>query len=226
MKKKWKLVAGIAVAGLCMLAGLKQKTVPEDFGLIYTEEEQILSEEKTAENTQTPENSGAEDLQEDDGQKYHNEAQPADKEKLVIHICGAVQSPGVYFLEEGSRLYQAVDAAGGFKKDAGEEYLNLADILSDGEKIYIPTIQEAKEEMLSKETKEDGVTESVSDSKVNINTASAEMLCTLPGIGSSKAESIISYREIYGAFEETEDIMKVEGIKDGLFRKIKDKITV
>ena len=225
MKKKWKLVAGIVTIGFCMLAGLCKKTEPEKFLLISAEEERDVPEENTETEKVSKETREAE-VSTDEGPDIGKERLSASEEKLVVHICGAVQSPGVYFLDAGSRLYQAVDAAGGFLEEAGEEYLNLADTLSDGQKIYVPTILEAKEEKLSKERKEDNVTGLVNDSKININTASAELLCTLPGIGSSKAESIIGYREVYGIFESTEDIMRVEGIKEGLFRKIKDKITV
>jgi len=239
MKKKLKLVAGMAVAALCILAGLERKAAPENFGLLLPEEQVPLSEEqallpeeqvslaeKSPETIQPEGSSKAEVIGESVKTQAHDKQQPAKSEKLVVHICGAVYKPGVYYLDEGSILYQAVDAAGGFKEDAGEEYLNLADTLSDGEKIYIPTVYEAKEEGLSKEAAKEEMTELVNNTKININTASAEMLCSLPGIGSSKAESIISYREAYGSFDTPEDIMKVEGIKDGLFRKIKDKITV
>ncbi len=169
----------------------------------------------------------------------------------VVHICGAVNLPGVYTLEPGSRIYQAVEEAGGFSGDADEDYLNLADLVADGMKIYVPTEAEVAEAEqtggsgvagkgtaagsggigIIQGTASGGIQEKADgsvpdDSLVNINTAGEELLCTLPGIGSSKAKSIIAYREKNGAFQKTEDIMNVEGIKNGLFQKIKDNITV
>ena len=206
MKQKWKIITGILTILFCMLIGCEKRSAQEE--LLFVS------------------------MQEADGSQAKETDREPDKESsketemLVVHICGAVEKPGIYLFEQGSRLYQAVEAAGGFLEDAGEEYLNLAEALYDGEKIYIPTIQEAREENLSKNPERTDVTEIVNDSRVNINTASAELLCTLPGIGEGKAESIIAYREDKGSFLAIEDIMKVEGIKDGLFRKIKDKITV
>lgn len=221
MKKKWKVITGILTVLFCMLIGCKKKTAGESTLLVTVNNGQEVLTEET------------DDLQEENAMSETEEQEPSEdggsfseEEVLVIHICGAVKEPGIYLLETGSRLYQAVDAAGGFADNAGEEYLNLAETLQDGKKIYIPTIQEAEEEKRSKDSEISVLTGEVSDAKVNINTASAELLCTLPGIGSSKAESIITYREVYGEFKTTEDIMNVEGIKDGLFRKIKDKITV
>lgn len=146
----------------------------------------------------------------------------------VVHVCGAVQSPGVYTLAEGSRIYEAVAAAGGLLPEADGAYLNQASCITDGEQIYVPTQQEVLEQsvtLVRSGQSTAGGTE-VQDTKVNLNTATKEQLCTLPGIGESKAESIISYREAHGAYGQIEDIMKVEGIKDGLFQKIRDRITV
>lgn len=165
---------------------------------------------------------------EDDGQET---------KECVVHICGAVVHPGVYTLEEKSRVYQAIDRAGGLLEDADADFLNQADFLSDGMKLYVPTKEEVKAagelpkwQDVGKNTGSAGETDRADrekeDSLVNINTAGEELLCTLPGIGSSKAMSIISYREKNGSFRQIEDIMNVEGIKEGLFLKIRDKITV
>lgn len=146
----------------------------------------------------------------------------------VVHVCGAVQNPGVYALAEGSRIYEAVAAAGGLLPEADEAYLNQAACVTDGEQIYVPTKQEVLEQSatLARNGQQTGNGTELQDTKVNLNTATKEQLCTLPGIGESKAESIISYRNEHGAYGQIEDIMKVEGIKDGLFQKIKDRITV
>lgn len=147
---------------------------------------------------------------------------------VVVHVCGAVQNPGVYSLAEGSRIYEAVAAAGGLLPEADEAYLNQAACVTDGEQIYVPTMQEVLEQSatLTRNGQQTEIGTVSQDAKVNLNTATKEQLCTLPGIGESKAESIISYRNEHGAYGQIEDIMKVEGIKDGLFQKIKDRITV
>ncbi|MCI8616542.1 MAG: hypothetical protein HFJ01_15880 [Lachnospiraceae bacterium] len=154
--------------------------------------------------------------------------------ECVVHICGAVVHPGVYTLEEKSRVYQAIDRAGGFLEDADADFLNQADFLSDGMKLYVPTKEEVKAAGELPKWQDVGkntgsaveADREKEDSLVNINTAGEELLCTLPGIGSSKAMGIISYREKNGSFRRIEDIMNVEGIKEGLFQKIRDKITV
>lgn len=139
-------------------------------------------------------------------------------ETIVVHICGAVANPGVYELPAGSRIYQAVRAAGGFLPEAGQDFLNQAAVIEDGVKLYVPTMEESEE--ISEEIlwEDDGL--------VNINTADEEELCTLTGIGSGKAGRIIDYRTKNGNFQKIEDIMNVEGIKEGLFQKIRDSITV
>lgn len=154
--------------------------------------------------------------------------QPGEAAVCVVHVCGAVQNPGVYTLAEGSRIYEAVAAAGGLLPEADEAYLNQAACVTDGEQIYVPTQQEVLEQSVTlvRNGQQTGSGTGSQDTKVNLNTATKEQLCTLPGIGESKAESILSYRDAHGAYGQIEDIMNVEGIKDGLFQKIKDRITV
>ena len=161
---------------------------------------------------------------------------------LFVHICGEVMRPGVYELPEGSRVYEAVEEAGGFTQDAAADYVNLAYILEDGWKIEIPSWENLETDG---EGKGNGISSGISadagwtgngtgdfggdasgDGLVDINTATKQELITLPGVGESRAESIISYREKNGGFSRIEDIMKVEGIKDGMFAKMKDKICV
>ena len=161
---------------------------------------------------------------------------------LFVHICGEVMRPGVYELPEGSRVYEAVEEAGGFTQDGAADYVNLAYILEDGWKIEIPSWENLETDG---EGKGNGISSGISadagwtgngtgdfggdasgDGLVDINTATKQELITLPGVGESRAESIISYREKNGGFSRIEDIMKVEGIKDGMFAKMKDKICV
>ena len=137
----------------------------------------------------------------------------------------------------GSRVIDGVNQAGGLLPQAAADYVNLAAIVSDGDKIWIPTVEEI-ETFLTEGQEVPYITSSKagaglgmdtfsnSPAKININTADKELLCTLPGIGSTRADSIISYREQNGNFSTIEDIMKVSGIKDSSFQKIKEYISV
>lgn len=138
----------------------------------------------------------------------------SENQTLFVHVCGAVLTEGVYELSCGSRISDAVYAAGGFSADADTEYLNLAAVLSDGMQIRVPVLGEA----LVGTNQQTGL--------INLNTATLEELCTLSGIGEAKAGDIIAYRENNGLFKTVEELMNVSGIGEKLFGKIKDKITV
>lgn len=138
------------------------------------------------------------------------------KYQICVDISGAVAEPGVYFLEEGARVYQVVELAGGLLEDADCDTINLAAFLKDGEKIRIYTMEEAA--VLQEVQENSGL--------VNLNTADMQQLCTLSGIGESRAKDIIAYRETHGSFENVEEIMNVNGIKETTFQKIRDKIVV
>ena len=147
---------------------------------------------------------------------------------IFVHVCGKVNDPAVYEFENGARVVEAIEKAGGFMEDAATDYLNLAKELSDGEKIYVPD----KEEAAGLKPQNEGIAAESSgnvvsaDSRININTASKEELLSLKGIGDSRAQDIINYRTENGKFAAIEDIMKVPGIKQGAFNKIKDNIRV
>ncbi|MBQ0146626.1 MAG: helix-hairpin-helix domain-containing protein [Lachnospiraceae bacterium] len=150
---------------------------------------------------------------------------------IIVYVCGAVNNPGVYELNTGDRIIDAVETAGGFAGEADIDYLNLAETVGDGLKIYVPTEKEVEEGYSEKP-----VSASVNPSadsgsagmaeKVNINTAQIEQLKTLKGVGDSRAKDIIEFRNTHGPFEKIEDIMLVPGIKNGMFEKIKDNIEV
>lgn len=161
---------------------------------------------------------------------------------VYIHVCGLVSTPGVYGLPAGSRVYEAIEAAGGFSEAAVPDYLNLAQVLEDGMKIQVPDREQA-EEWKARGLTQSGISmgggtagvqtsgrtgsgEGGSKARVNLNTASREELMTLRGIGASRADDIIHYRQEFGGFKSIEDIMNVSGIKDAAFEKIKDSITV
>ena len=155
-------------------------------------------------------------------------------QEVTVYVCGEVQNSGVYTLPSGSRIVDAVTAAGGFTIEACEGCVNLADFLFDGEMIdilsedefssgtinYVPSYGNDQNARLPQGDM------NTSDGLININTADAGVLKTLPGIGDSKANAIISYRQEHGFFTSIEDIMKINGIKEGVFNNIKDYITV
>ena len=138
--------------------------------------------------------------------------------EILVYICGAVNEPGVIALPEGSRMNDAVLAAGGFLENAAVTGVNLAEKLRDEQMIVVLTQEEFN-------AREEGVSRA-EDTLVNLNTADISDLCSLPGIGESKAREIITYREKNGAFRKKEDIMQVTGIKENLYRKICDLISV
>lgn len=234
-------------------------------GCTKKEELLLISEENAAlereENTETSEALPSEKEPEAVTQTGQTEetvapvrAEPA---VICVHVCGAVQRPGVYELQTGSRVYEAVQAAGGFAEEADQNYVNQAQELTDGVKLVIPTLEEA-EKSRGKENADEGLDAGedgngggdvtaaqigiVEDTafaeaegaaqdedkniKVNINTASEAQLCEIPGIGTTRAAAIAAYRESHGKFQKPEDIMKVSGIKEGMYEKIKDSICV
>lgn len=147
--------------------------------------------------------------------KEEESTQTANKEKVVVYVCGNVNFPGIIECDIDSRLYEVINMAGGFSEGADIDALNLADTVKDKDKIYVPLKGEA----------------SVSDTwdnkgLININKADKEKLTSLPGIGQSRAEDIVKYRTENGAFSAIEDIMNVPGIKESAFNKIKDLISV
>ena len=172
-----------------------------------------------------------------------SDASSEETKTLVVHICGAVSAPGVYELPAGSRIIDAVEAGGGFLPEADEACCNLAEEIVDGCQIYIMTKSEScadgqTEKKAGIQTSPDSDMQTtdrnvrsnsapaLENGLVNLNTADVAALMTLPGIGESRAKAIISYREQHGAFAQIEDIMKISGIKQAAFSKIKDKITV
>lgn len=150
------------------------------------------------------------------------EQMPTSAKVIAVHICGAVVNPGVYFFEEGVRVLQVIEAAGGICGNGMQDYLNLAQRVNDGDRIYVPT----EEEVMSGQITDAWSGTQESQVYVNINTATREELMRLPGIGESKADSIIAYRNEHGSFEKPEDIMKIGGIKEAIYNRIKDYIKV
>lgn len=239
--------AGLLLAALFILGGCTKKEL-----LLLDEEEPFSMTEAAVQTTVAEETPLTETKPENLAQtETTKETAPpvrAEPDVICVHVCGAVQLPGVYELRPGSRVYEAVQAAGGFTEEADQDYVNQAQELADGVKLVIPTLEEA-ERALEGKTPADGLqeeagarigivadtsfaeTESIGQEKdkngrININTASEAQLCDIPGIGATRAAAIAAYREANGSFQKPEDIMKVNGIKEGMYEKIKDSISV
>ena len=164
----------------------------------------------------------AESETKEEGAVPQEEQEPA--ETVYVYVCGAVNAPGVYELKKDARVFEAITLAGGMTAEAAPEAVSQARTVADGEQIYVPTVREVQ---MQGSGVEDIVTGNADVSgKININTAGKEELMTLTGIGEAKAQSILDYREEHGQFGSIEDLMLIEGIKEGVFNKIKEDITI
>lgn len=217
---------------MCTACGTKRE---DDFREISLEES---GQQPTAQESEQKK-SGASDTgqTEDDSREKQQKTADGAKEKetvpetVFVYVCGEVRQPGVYELKAGARVYEVLQLAGGLKESAAVSAVNQAMVLSDGEQIYIPTEEEWQSGSFKYPMQNDSQRNSVpqgSDAagKIDINRATAEELKTLKGIGATRAESIVSYRETNGPFQSIEDLMKVDGIKEGVFAGIRDSIIV
>ena len=146
-------------------------------------------------------------------------AAPNSGGRILVHILGAVERPGLYSLAEGDRAIDAVAAAGGFLDTADQRQLNLARFVVDGEQIAVPAIGEIPDATA-------GIPGPAVGGKVNINTADEAGLDTLPRVGPAMATRIIAYREANGRFITIEDLMNVTGVGDKTFEGLRDLVTV
>lgn len=171
---------------------------------------------------------------------------------MAVHVSGAVLSPGVYEMERGSRICDAVRLAGGFLPDADTQWCNQAQPLADGDHLTIHTLaqtQSMKEEGLTPVMDRFGIVSSLGaehsaeegtagrgqnigsaagtgDDRVDLNTADEAQLMTLPGIGESRAQDILAYRSRNGRFTDTEELMQISGIGQKIYDRIKDRVRV
>ena len=210
----------------------------EDFELEELKENDINSVEiqEVVENSTSIEEQEGANLNEENSIKIRESTSLNGNKKIIVHISGEVISPGVISLEEGARIVDAINMADGVTEEADLSKVNLAYVLEDAQKIYIPNINE-KEEKEIVENMEDGVVISGSgisngnDSKnenvkININTANVKELQKLSGIGESIALRIVTYRKENGKFNSIEDLKNVSGIGENKFNKIKNNIFV
>ena len=155
-----------------------------------------------------------------------------DKEEIAVHITGEVKKQGIIYLEKGSRVADAIKKAGGETKDADLSQINLAYILQDGQKIYVPNKNEEISQYITEKSGNNDTEENTTsnsnkeDKKVNINTANQSELDQLPGIGPSIAQKIIEYREENGNFKNIQELQNVKGIGNAKYEEIKDNVTV
>lgn len=136
--------------------------------------------------------------------------------EMYVHVSGAVRDPGLYVLAAGSRVVDAIAAAGGFADDGDRDAVNLARTLDDGEQLSVPRVGEAPSEPVAPP----------SDGRVDLNSADAALLETLPRIGPALAERIIAWREDNGGFTSIEDLLAVPGIGDRMLESLRDLVTV
>lgn len=152
------------------------------------------------------------------------------EEKIIVHVIGSVKTKGIVELEKGARISDVIEAAGGITEDADLSKINLAYVVEDGQKIYVPNKNDSENtNNITEDAGNNVIGENNTISKyekVNINTASQTELETLSGIGPSTALKIINYRDENGGFEKIEDLKNVPGIGEAKYENIKDSICV
>lgn len=217
---KFSVILLMAAALLLLFCGCENDAVS------YTAAEET-AEQSEPENACFSENSVSDDPDSNSEEKKTDSTeQRQESVQIQVYVCGAVKAPGVYTLPEGSRVYEAVAMAGGLLETADEKALNQARLLTDGEQVTVFTADEVESGEAAADSREETGTGEKNGQKVNINTADENTLMTIPGIGESRARAIIAYREENGKFASVEEIMKIDGIKEKMFEKIKDSITV
>ncbi len=165
-------------------------------------------------------------------ENVNNNQVTEDKEEIAVHITGEVKKQGIIYLEKGSRVADAIKKAGGETKDADLSQINLAYILQDGQKIYVPNKNDKISQYITEKSGNNDTEENTTsnsnkeDKKVNINTANQSELDQLPGIGPSIAQKIIEYREENGNFKNIQELQNVKGIGNAKYEEIKDNVTV
>ena len=187
----------------------------DESDLEITSAQEVMSQEVVSQESMSQEPEVSADVQEQETPQI-----------LYVQVTGAVRSPGVYELPVGARVFEAVQKAGGMTDEAAAQSLNQAEEVSDGQMIVLYTTEEWNKMQEGNFAESAAGGAQSDDGRININTATLEQLCTISGIGRSRAQSIITYREQNGAFGSIEEIMKVSGIKEGLYEKIKDKIKI
>ena len=206
LNKKQKLILGVVGSIMFLFIGYYILNKTEKLNYIEFNEDEIINETIN--------------IEENTIEKEENE--------IIIHITGEVENEGIVKIDKNSRLADVIEEAGGTTKDADLSKINLAYEVKDGQKIYIPNVEEELEEEYITDDAGEGVLpeENIKSERVNINTAKQTELETLSGIGPSTALKIIDYRNENGEFKSIEDLKNVPGIGDSKFEAIKEDISV
>lgn len=210
------LVSAILILGAALIITVvkpKQKEQTPEIDLI----EELMADQK--------EEGSEEQFEPSSNTQTHQRPVVESLQEVVVDIKGEIDSPGVYQLKEGSRIIDVIEKAGGLLTEADTTSVNFAQLVTDQMVIYIP---KEGEESLFNQANMNEIQESSSqvEKQIDLNKAEKDSLMSLNGIGSSKADSIIAYREEYGFFQTIEEIKNVSGIGDATFEKLKDAITV
>ncbi len=227
MKKRW-IVVGLTVT-LLIISGICYSCA------FQKQDTAVLNTLELKENGKVTETTSSENIKDEDILPFIDSEAGDIKESLIeekvsiyAHVCGAVVNPGVYEAEQGARVVDFIQLAGGLTKEAAADYINQAKSVEDGQRIYV--MKESELENLTLEQRIEGEevtrnnTKETSSVLININTASLEELMSLSGIGQAKANSIVAYREKNGKFQTIENLMDIPGIKEGLFQQISHMI--
>jgi len=236
MKRDIRIIVGICLLFLLTAGFLFVKQQKESAGAaqglsLVEEGGSVPGQGEEGDSGGEQENSASPALQQQKEQSaIQNEGDISGETECAVYVSGAVRKPGLYRYKGRARVCDAIDAVGGFAKNADTNSVNLARVLNDGEQICVPTKAQAKEQE-GQETPaaQEGTAVQAGDGGaglVDINRASASELMTLPGIGQAKADLIINYRSEHGPFAKKEDLMQISGIKEGTFNKIKELITI
>lgn len=205
-----------------------------DYSALDLENDAVVDSGEDVDNGKENSMQSADNTKDTDGDNDIDDANQITEEvaEIAVHVTGEVKKQGLIYLKEGSRVADAIEKAGGETKNADLSQINLAFVLQDGQKIYVPNKNEKISQYITGNSGNNGTEENNTsnsnkeDSKVNINTANQSELDSLPGIGPSIAQKIIDYREENGNFKNIEELQNVKGIGDAKYEEIKDRVTV
>ena len=210
----------LSLLGLSLFTGCEDSYSVESFKENVDTSVSVDTENPGTVETDPEDNSGS-----GDDSESVSEENDTENNIIYVYVCGAVKNPDVYELPPGSLARDAIEMAGGLTESAAVDHINPARRINDGERVYVPYEDDVQNGTFSDDIYEADANDTDAG-KININTAGKEELLKLPGIGNSKAESIIAYREEHGAFSDVKELMNVSGIGEGIYEKLKDKVTV
>ncbi|GAA0353958.1 ComEA family DNA-binding protein [Bacillus horti] len=250
MKKKWtsrekKWLVYVAIA--CAVVGsllfsffTGQKNMEQiELELVYEgtlngDEQHEQIEEPESEGKKTNQGEHLDQVKLTDQVNQVDQVSHTDVNEVIVDVKGAVDKPGVYNLQDGDRVIDALNKAGQVRAEGSTNHINLAQKVYDGMVIYVPTLNEIEDGQLpvvlddlnSPQTPQSANSPSSSSGKININTASADELQNLPGVGASRAQAIIQYRTEQGLFQHIEELMNISGIGSKIYDQLKEMIEI